>query len=111
MTWTITNLVIQIVTGILGALMLGAAEKSHSFGLVGNAVLGLIGGALSGCFLQEIVATVVNGAGAVTPPTAVENAVFQVLAGAVSGAGLLLVASIVKLIVHEHNASGTKAKY
>jgi len=110
MTWTITNLLIQIVTGILAALALGAVERSHSFGPVGNAVLGLIGGALSGYFLQTIVATVVTAAGALTPPTAVENTVMQVLAGAVSGAGLLLIASVVKFVTHEHRASRRKAQ-
>ena len=36
MTWTITNLVIEIIAGIIGAHAISAAAKEHSFGVIGQ---------------------------------------------------------------------------
>ena len=58
MTWSITNLVIQIVGGFLGAHATTTVTKEHGFGFLGNSLTGLIGGALSGFFLQSLAAPV-----------------------------------------------------
>ncbi len=65
MAWTVTNLVIQIIAGSIGGHAAAAASKEHSFGALGHTIAGAVGGALSGYFLQTIVATVVTGKGAV----------------------------------------------
>ena len=62
MTWTITNLAIQIIAGIIGGHGAAAASKEHSFGVLGHTIVGAVGGAISGYFLQTFVGTVVNGA-------------------------------------------------
>ncbi len=63
MTWTITNLVIEIIAGIIGGHGAAAASKEHSFGVLGHTIAGAVGGAISGYFLQTLVGTVVNGTG------------------------------------------------
>jgi uncharacterized membrane protein YeaQ/YmgE (transglycosylase-associated protein family) len=52
MTWTFTNLVIQIIAGILGGHAAAAASKEHGFGALGHTIVGAVGGGLSGAFFQ-----------------------------------------------------------
>ena len=63
MAWTATNLVIQIIAGILGGHVAALVVKEHSFGALGHTIAGAVGGAVSGYFLQTIVGTVVNASG------------------------------------------------
>jgi len=63
MNWTTTNLIIQIIAGILGGHGAAVASKEHSFGALGHTIAGAVGGAVSGYFLQTIVGTVVTGTG------------------------------------------------
>ena len=60
MIWTSTNLVIQIVTGVLGAHFAASAAHEHGFGFFGHTIAGLIAGAFSGYFLQKLAVTVVT---------------------------------------------------
>ena len=60
MTWTVTNLVIEIIAGIVGAHAISAVAKEHSFGVIGHTIAGAVGGAFSGYFLQTLAATVVD---------------------------------------------------
>lgn len=84
--WTIANLAIQSVAGVLGAHAAASAAHEHRFGFVGHSLVGLVAGAVSGYFLQEIVNTTVFGSGETMPASAVEAAIIQALAGAVIGA-------------------------
>jgi hypothetical protein len=52
MTWTFTNLAIQIVAGMIGGNFAAALGKEHGFGVVGHTVAGAVVGTLSGYFLQ-----------------------------------------------------------
>jgi|SRR5262249_13605919 len=106
MTWTVSNLVVQLVTGILGAHAAAAVVKEHSFGFLGHTATGALGGGLSGYFLQTLVATVVTASGSKNEPTVVENGILQGLAGLVSGAVLMLVVGLVKHIIAHHRAGG-----
>jgi|ERR1700731_4480310 len=96
MIWTSTNLVIQIVTGILGAHFAATAAKEHSFGFVGHTLVGAVGGALSGYFLQRLAVTVVTANGSLNELTAADNAVLQGLAGIAAGGCLMLVVGFIK---------------
>ena len=40
MIWTSTNLVIQIVTGVLGAHFAASAAHEHGFGFFGHTIVG-----------------------------------------------------------------------
>jgi len=98
MTWTIANLVIEIIAGIVGGLGIAAALKEHSFGAFGHAVAGGIGGAFSGYSLQTIVMTVVDSTGAVNQQADVVTlGLLQALAGLAAGAILTMAVGFLKL--------------
>jgi hypothetical protein len=90
MTWTLWGLAVQTVAGFFGAHAAASAAHDHRFGFIGHSVTGLVGGALSGTFLQEAAVTIVTGSGSQNPSTAAEVVVINILAGAVAGAILTL---------------------
>ena len=90
MTWTLWGLVAQTVPGFFGAHAAASAAHEHRFGFIGHSLTGLVGGALSGAFLQQAAVTIVTGSGSQNPPTVAEIAVIQVLTGAVAGSILML---------------------
>jgi hypothetical protein len=96
MIWTSTNLVIQIVTGVLGAHFAATAAREHGFGFFGHTLVGALGGALSGYFLQTLAVTLVTGSGSLNEIRAVDNAVLQGLAGIAAGGCLMLVVGFIK---------------
>jgi uncharacterized membrane protein YeaQ/YmgE (transglycosylase-associated protein family) len=104
--WTLTNLAIQTVTGILGGNAAAAASKEHSFGALGHTIAGAAGGALSGTFFQTFIGTVVTASGSVTEPTAVEQALIQAVTGAVVGGICTLLVGLIKRGIDEHKSSG-----
>jgi hypothetical protein len=83
------GLAVQAVAGFFGAHAAASAAHEHRFGFIGHSVTGIVGGALSGAFLQQAV-TSVTGSGSQNPSTVAEIAVIQVLTGAVAGAILTL---------------------
>jgi hypothetical protein len=86
MTWTITNLLVQAVIGVLGAHIAAAVIHDHAFGFRGHTQVGLIAGGFGGAFLQQTANTVVMASGELNEPTAVQIFILQALAGAISGA-------------------------
>ncbi|SDS31129.1 hypothetical protein [Bradyrhizobium canariense] len=75
MTWTLWGLAIQTVAGVSDRLR--------------RAEAGLVGGALSGAFLQTAAVIIVTGSGSQNPSTTTEIAVIHALTGAVAGAILM----------------------
>jgi uncharacterized membrane protein YeaQ/YmgE (transglycosylase-associated protein family) len=69
MTWTFTNLLIQIV---VGGHVAASALHEHGFGAIGHNVAGLVGGFISGYFLQTLAVTIVTGARAPNEPRPLE---------------------------------------
>ena len=104
MIWTSTNLVIQIVTGILGAHFAATAAREHDFGFFGHTITGAIGGGLSGYFLQQLAVTVVTASGSLNEISAADNAVMQGLAGIAAGGCLTLVVGFIKHAREQHHA-------
>jgi uncharacterized membrane protein YeaQ/YmgE (transglycosylase-associated protein family) len=104
MIWTSTNLVIQIVTGVLGAHFVASAAEEHSFGFVGHTLAGLVGGALSGYFLQKLAVTVVTASGSLNEVDAADNAVLQGLTGLTAGGCLMLVVGFIKHSIEKRKA-------
>lgn len=84
------GLAVQTVAGLFGAHAAASAAHEHRFGFIGHSVTGVVGGALSGAFLQEAAVTIVTGSGSQNPSTPAEIAVIHVLTGAVAGAILML---------------------
>jgi hypothetical protein len=85
MAWTFANLIIQIVAGLIGAHIAAAAAHDHRFGFWGHSLVGLVGGGLSGLFLQTYAVTVVTGSGSLNVPTNAEVLTIELLTGAVAG--------------------------
>jgi hypothetical protein len=105
MTWTFTNLVIQIIAGILGGHAAAKGAKEHSFGALGHTVVGAVGGGLSGAFFQTFVGTMVTAGGSLTEPTVVEQSVLQGLTGAAAGGIVTLAVGFIKHGIEHHKSS------
>jgi uncharacterized membrane protein YeaQ/YmgE (transglycosylase-associated protein family) len=103
MTWTVTNLIIQIIAGVIGGNAISAAAKEHSFGVLGHSIAGALGGAFSGYFLQKLAATVVNATG---DPNAdidpVTHWILQGLTGLAAGAILTMAIGLAKHSIDQH---------
>jgi hypothetical protein len=104
MIWTSTNLVIQIVTGVLGAHFAASAAQEHGFGFIGHTLVGAVAGALSGYFLQKLAVTVVTASGSLNEVDAADNAVLQGLTGLAAGGCLMLVVGFIKHSIEKHKA-------
>jgi uncharacterized membrane protein YeaQ/YmgE (transglycosylase-associated protein family) len=104
MIWTSTNLVIQILTGILGAHFAATAAREHGFGFVGHTLVGAVGGTLSGYFLQKLAVTVVTANGSLNELTTADNAVLQGLAGIAAGGCLMLIVGFIKHSIEHHRS-------
>jgi uncharacterized membrane protein YeaQ/YmgE (transglycosylase-associated protein family) len=103
MAWTATNLLIQIIAGILGGHVAAVVVKEHSFGALGHTIAGAVGGAVSGYFLQTIVGTVVTATGEVQHDAdLVTQWILQGLAGLAAGAILTMVAGFLKHSIDHH---------
>jgi uncharacterized membrane protein YeaQ/YmgE (transglycosylase-associated protein family) len=103
MTWTTTNLVIQIIAGILGGHGAAVAAKEHSFGAIGHTIVGAVGGAVSGYFLQTIVGTVVTGTGDIQQDADfVTQWILQGLAGLAAGGILTMAVGFLKHGIDQH---------
>ena len=103
MTWTVTNLVIEIIVGIVGAHAISAAFKEHSFGVMGHTIAGAVGGAFSGYFLQTLAATAVDSTGKVHQDAdAVTRLLLQGLMGLAAGAILTMVVGFAKHSIDQH---------
>jgi hypothetical protein len=85
MPWTLSNLIIQIVAGLVGAHLAAAVAHEHRFGFWGHSLVGLISGGLSGLFLQTYAVTVVTASGSLNVPTPAEVFMTESLTGAVAG--------------------------
>lgn len=94
--WTITNLVIEAIAGVLGAHAAATVAHEHRFGFMGHSLVGLIAGALSGYFLQQIVMTTVTATGDAMPMTALDAGVYQAFAGVAIGAGAMMVIGFIR---------------
>ncbi len=105
MTWTTTNLIIEIVAGILGGNAISAAVNEHSFGVLGHTVAGALGGAFSGYFLQTLAATIVNSTGEVKPNAdPVTQWLLQGFSGFAAGAMLTMAVGFAKHSIDEHQS-------
>ena len=105
MIWSVTNLVIQVIGGILGGHIAAVAVKDHNFGLFGHTLAGAVGGALSGGFLQTYAATLLTGAGTYNEPKFVELVILQGLTGAVAGGIAMLFFGILKHSIDQHKST------
>ena len=105
MTWTLTSLVIQIIAGLIGGHVAAVATHEHSFGAVGHTIAGLVGGFLSGYFLQTLAITMVTSTGSLNEPRPAEVFIVQALTGLTSGAIVMMVVGFIKHTIDHHKVS------
>jgi hypothetical protein len=103
MTWTVTNLVIEFIAGIVGAHAIAAAVKEHSFGVIGHTIAGAGGGAFSGYFLQTLAAIVVDSTGQTNQDAdVVTQWLLQAFTGFAAGAILTMAIGFAKHGIDRH---------
>ena len=103
MTWTLSNLVIVIIAGIVGGHAIAAVAKEHSFGALGHTIAGALGGAFSGYFLQTLAALVVDSTGdAYQGADQVTQRFIQAMTGLVAGAILTMAIGFAKHTFAQH---------
>jgi|SRR5665213_820924 len=100
MNWT-SILILQIVSGFVGAHLAAMALHQYRFGWVGHSLTGLLAGAVSGCFLQTMALTVVTASGSMNEPSFPEVFFVEALTGAVVG-GIAM--AIVGFVIYESSA-------
>jgi hypothetical protein len=84
----ISSILLQLVSGVIGGNVAGAAMKKNSLGTVGNSIAGILGGGLGG----QILAALGKGdvAGALATP-GLEAMVSNIAGGGVGGAVLIAI--------------------
>lgn len=89
------NLVIQIMAGAVGGNAAAALLRSFNLGPVANSIVGMIGGALGGQILNEILT---GGAGVGSPSGALElgSLLTQIVGGVVGGGVLTAIAALIR---------------
>jgi hypothetical protein len=89
------NLVIQIMAGAVGGNAAAALLRYFNLGPVANSIAGMVGGALGGQILNEIV---MGGAGVGSPSGALEfgSLLTQIVGGGVGGAVLTAIAALIR---------------
>jgi hypothetical protein len=90
------NLVIQLISGVVGGNAVGAALKDYNLGSLGNTIAGALGGIGGGQLLQAAMPAIAGAAGGSLDIGAV---VSQIVGGGAGGAILTVVAGLVKSMV------------
>ena len=91
----IVGLIIQLISGVAGANVVGLAMKQYDLGIVGNSIAGVIGGGIG----AQIIGVLLDGGeGAVVGPSgyAIGTLIAQVASGGVGGGALLVVVGLMK---------------
>jgi hypothetical protein len=96
------NLVIQLISGVVGGNAVGAALKDYNLGGVGNTIAGALGGIGGGQLLQAAMPAIAGAAGGNLDVGAI---ISQIVGGGAGGAILAAIAGLVKNMVtsqHSH---------
>ena len=95
------NLVIQIVAGAVGGNTAATLFRYFNLGPVANSIVGMVGGALGGQILNEIVT---GGAGVGSPSGALEvgSLLTQILGGGLGGCILTAIVALIRQAAGGH---------
>jgi uncharacterized membrane protein YeaQ/YmgE (transglycosylase-associated protein family) len=93
MTWTMTNLMIEMVAGIVGAHVVAIAAREYRFGALGRSVVGAVGGYVGGYLLDA--AMVLNGSNALYVSRLLDQTMAHSFTAAATGGILILAISFV----------------
>ena len=89
----IINLIIQLVAGIVGGNVAGAALKDYNLGGIGNTIAGALGGVGGGQLLQVAIPAIAAAAGGNLDVGAI---IGQIVGGGAGGAILTVIVGLVK---------------
>jgi hypothetical protein len=91
----LVGLIIQLISGIAGANVVGLAMKQYDLGIIGNSIAGVIGGGIG----AQIVGVLFDGGeGAVVGAGGynIGTLIAQIASGGVGGGALLVLAGLMK---------------
>jgi hypothetical protein len=91
---TLVNLIIQLISGVVGGNAAGAALKDYNLGNIGNTIAGAIGGVGGGQLLQAIIPALASAAAG--GGLDVGAILGQIVGGGAGGATLPVIAGLVK---------------
>jgi uncharacterized membrane protein YeaQ/YmgE (transglycosylase-associated protein family) len=91
---TLVNLIIQLISGVVGGNAAGAALKDYNLGNIGNTIAGAIGGVGGGQLLQAIIPALASAAAG--GELDVGAILGQIVGGGAGGAILTVIAGLVK---------------
>jgi hypothetical protein len=97
----LVDLIIQIISGVVGGNAAGAALKDYNLGSLGNTIAGALGGIGGGQLLQAVIPALAGAAGGNLDVGAV---VGQIVGGGAGGAILTIIAGLVKNMMARHQA-------
>jgi len=102
MSEVITNLIVQLIAGVVGGNGAGAALKDYNLGTLGNTIAGAIGGVGGGQILQALIPMLAGAGGGGLDVNAI---VGQLVGGGAGGAILTVIAGIVKNLMAGQRAA------
>jgi hypothetical protein len=91
----VIGLIIQLVSGAAGGNIAGSVLKQYDLGVVGNSIVGLIGGGVGAQVLGALLGTGAGGAAA-AGGLDIGAIVEQIAAGGAGGGILMVIVGIVK---------------
>src|SRR5437868_5502152 len=99
---TVVNLIIQLISGVVGGNAAGAALKDYNLGNLGNTIAGAIGGVGGGQLLQALIPAIASAAagGGVD----IGSVLGQIVGGGAGGAILTVIAGLVKTMMTPEQA-------
>ena len=99
---TVVNLIIQLISGVVGGNAAGAALKDYNLGNLGNTIAGAIGGVGGGQLLQALIPAIASAAagGGVD----IGSFLGQIVGGGAGGAILTVIAGLVKTVMTPEQA-------
>ena len=105
----IINIIITIISGVIGGNVAGAAMPDKSLGAIGNSVTGLLGGGLGNILLQALGVLAMTGTATATG-TAPESTAFDIstilaniATSGVGGAALTAIVAFIKDAIEKKN--------
>lgn len=92
----IGELIISIISGIVGGNIAGAAMKEKTLGIIGNSISGLVGGGIGGFILQALDVFQKLGDQAGASGLDLNSVLGNIGGGGVSGAILTIIVAFIK---------------
>lgn len=84
------NLIIQLISGIVGGNAAGSVLKDKSLGVLGNSLAGLVGGGIGGQILQALLG--ISSSGGLD----IGSIISQIAGGGVGGGVLMVIIGMIR---------------